>query len=387
MNIFLKFKNIVSNEAFGGVLLIIFTILALLVQNGSYNVYYREFLNLDVGVNIGEFKLNKPFLLWINDGLISIFFFCIGLELKKEFLEGDFKNPKNITLPFMAALGGILVPALIFSIVNVGDSYTLRGWAIPTATDTAFSLAILIMVGKSLPSSLKIFLLSLAIFDDVGAILIIAIFYTTQLSTLAFIVVACTIVAMLFLNLFGITRKSFYFICSLILWVSVLKSGVHATLAGIITAFFIPMYRKDGRPFLEEIEHGLRFWTAFIILPLFAFANAGVNLSHIDIKSLFSGVSIGIFLGLFIGKQVGVFAFSYLAIKFKMAQLPVDSNLKQLYGVCILTGIGFTMSLFIDGLAYEVSDIFNYADNLAILIASFCSGIFGYIYLKFFANR
>ncbi|EPE1842550.1 Na+/H+ antiporter NhaA, partial [Campylobacter jejuni] len=192
---------------------------------------------------------------------------------------------------------------------------------------------------------------------------------------------------MLILNLLGITRKSFYFICSVILWISVLKSGVHATLAGIITAFFIPMQTKNGEAFLEEIYESLKFWIAFIILPLFAFANAGVNLSNIDIGAIFSGVSVGIFLGLFVGKQVGVFLFSYLAIRFKFAALPQGSNLKQLYGVCILTGIGFTMSLFIDGLAYEVSDIFNYADNLAILIASFCSGIWGFIYLKFFTTR
>jgi len=385
-NTLTKLKNLVYNEAFGGILLIICTLFALLVQNSSYSVYYSEFLNLNVGFSIGEFTLNKPFLLWINDGLISIFFFAIGLELKKEFVQGDFRNPKNITLPFIAALGGILIPAMIFALVNIGDSYTLKGWAIPTATDTAFALAVLMMVGSKLPSSLKVFLLSLAIFDDVGAILIIAIFYTTELSIFAFVVAACAISVMFVLNLLGNTRKSFYFICSLILWVSVLKSGVHATLAGIITAFFIPMQTKSGEPFVKEIDESLKFWLSFVILPLFAFANAGVNLAHIDLKTLFSGVSIGIFLGLFLGKQLGVFAFAYLAIKLKLASLPQGANLKQLYGVCILTGIGFTMSLFIDGLAYEVSDIFNYVDNLAILIASFCSGIFGYIYLKFFAR-
>ncbi|EAL5944478.1 Na+/H+ antiporter NhaA, partial [Campylobacter coli] len=256
------------------------------------------------------------------------------------------------------ALGGILIPALIFAIVNIGDAYTLKGWAIPTATDTAFALAILMMCGKHIPSSLKLFLLSLAIFDDVGAILIIAIFYTTKLSVAAFVVVGIAIFMMLILNILGITRKSFYFICSIILWVSVLKSGVHATLAGIITAFFIPMQTKNGEEFLEGIYESLKFWIAFVILPLFAFANAGVNLSNIDLNAIFSGVSIGIFLGLFIGKQLGVFLFSYFAIKFKLASLPQNANLKQLYGVCILTGIGFTMSLFIDGLAYEVSDIF-----------------------------
>ncbi|EOB6030200.1 Na+/H+ antiporter NhaA [Campylobacter upsaliensis] len=386
MTLFERLKNFVHNEAFGGVLLIICTIFALLVQNSFLSDHYRELLNLNMGFVAGEFRLEKPFLLWVNDGLISIFFFAIGLELKKELMQGAFKEVRSIILPFAAALGGIIVPASIFALVNVGDAYTLKGWAIPTATDTAFALAILMMCGKHIPSSLKIFLLSLAIFDDVGAILIIAIFYTSKLSIVAFIVASCAILALLTLNLLGITRKSFYFICSLILWVSVLKSGVHATLAGLITAFFIPVLTKDGKPFLKEIDESLKFWLVFVILPLFAFANAGVNLANIDLKSIFSGASVGIFLGLFVGKQVGVFAFSYLAIKSGLARLPEGANFKQLYGVCILTGIGFTMSLFIDGLAYEVSDIFNYADNLSILVASFCSGILGFVYLKFFAR-
>ncbi|QKF87584.1 sodium:proton antiporter [Campylobacter upsaliensis RM3940] len=386
MTLFERLKNFVHNEAFGGVLLIICTIFALLVQNSFLSGHYRELLNLNMGFVAGEFRLEKPFLLWVNDGLISIFFFAIGLELKKELMQGAFKEVRSIILPFAAALGGIIVPASIFALVNVGDAYTLKGWAIPTATDTAFALAVLMMCGRHIPSSLKIFLLSLAIFDDVGAILIIAIFYTSKLSIVAFIVASCAILALLILNLLGITRKSFYFICSLILWVSVLKSGVHATLAGLITAFFIPVFTKDGKPFLKEIDESLKFWLVFVILPLFAFANAGVNLANIDLKSIFSGASVGIFLGLFVGKQVGVFLFSYLAIKSGLARLPEGANFKQLYGVCILTGIGFTMSLFIDGLAYEVSDIFNYADNLSILVASFCSGILGFVYLKFFAR-
>ncbi|HEC1541924.1 TPA: Na+/H+ antiporter NhaA [Campylobacter upsaliensis] len=386
MTLFERLKNFVHNEAFGGVLLIICTIFALLVQNSFLSDHYRELLNLNMGFVAGEFRLEKPFLLWVNDGLISIFFFAIGLELKKEFMQGAFKEPRSIILPFAAALGGIIVPASIFALVNVGDAYTLKGWAIPTATDTAFALAVLMMCGRHIPSSLKIFLLSLAIFDDVGAILIIAIFYTSKLSIVAFIVASCAILALLTLNLLGITRKSFYFICSLILWVSVLKSGVHATLAGLITALFIPILTREGKPFLREIDESLKFWLVFVILPLFAFANAGVNLANIDLKSIFSGASVGIFLGLFVGKQVGVFAFSYLAIKSGLARLPEGANFKQLYGVCILTGIGFTMSLFIDGLAYEVSDIFNYADNLSILVASFCSGILGFVYLKFFAR-
>ena len=382
-----KVKSLVKNEAFGGFLLIAFTLLALWVENGVYNGFYNEFLNLSVGFKIGSFELFKPFLLWINDGLIAIFFFAIGLELKKEFTQGDFRNPQNIILPLFGALGGILVPALIFALINFNDTHALKGWAIPTATDTAFALAILIMVGGSrIPSSLKIFLLSLAIFDDVGAILIIAIFYTSKLSVFALVTAGIVIVVLMLLNFFKITRTSFYFICSIILWLSVLKSGVHATLAGLVTAFFIPLHTKEGEPFLEEIYESLKFWLSFVILPLFAFANAGVDLSQINLSSIFSPVSLGIFLGLFIGKQVGVFLFSWLSIKLRLTNLPSGASFAQLYGVCILTGIGFTMSLFIDGLAYEAADTFNYADNLAILMASFCSGIVGFIYLRFFAK-
>ena len=382
-----KVKSLVKNEAFGGFLLIAFTLLALWVENGVYNGFYNEFLNLSVGFKIGSFELFKPLLHWINDGLIAIFFFAIGLELKKEFTQGDFRNPQNIILPLFGALGGILVPALIFALINFNDTHALKGWAIPTATDTAFALAILIMVGGSrIPSSLKIFLLSLAIFDDVGAILIIAIFYTSKLSVFALVTAGIVIVVLMLLNFFKITRTSFYFICSIILWLSVLKSGVHATLAGLVTAFFIPLHTKEGEPFLEEIYESLKFWLSFVILPLFAFANAGVDLSKINLSSIFSPVSLGIFLGLFIGKQVGVFLFSWLSIKLRLTNLPSGASFAQLYGVCILTGIGFTMSLFIDGLAYEAADTFNYADNLAILMASFCSGIVGFIYLRFFAK-
>ena len=381
-----RLKALVKNEAFGGILLIVFTLLALWVENGIFQGFYKEFLNLPVGFVIGTFELIKPFLLWINDGLIAIFFFSIGLELKKEFTQGDFKDPKNITLPLFGALGGILVPALIFTLINLGDTTNLHGWAIPTATDTAFALAILIMVGKHLPPSLKIFLLSLAIFDDVGAILIIAVFYTSKLSFAALITAGLVILVLLVLNLLNVTKKSLYFICSLVLWLSVLKSGVHATLAGLITAFFIPLNDKEGEPFLEGIYESLKFWLAFVILPLFAFANAGVNLSQLDLSSILHPVSLGIFFGLLIGKQAGVFLFSWLSIKVGLTKLPEGANFKQLYGVCILTGIGFTMSLFIDGLAFEAADTFNYADNLAILMASFCSGIIGFIYLKFFAR-
>ncbi|WP_300703939.1 Na+/H+ antiporter NhaA [uncultured Campylobacter sp.] len=382
-----KILSIIKDEAFGGILLIIAMIIALVIANNSNSTAYKDFISLPLGFHISDFVFSKPLLLWINDGLIAIFFFAIGLELKKEFCEGEFKNPKNIILPLFAAIGGIVVPALIFTAINFNNEYVMRGWAIPTATDTAFALAILLLLGKRIPSSLKIFLLSLAIFDDVGAILIIAIFYTSKLSIVALVISVLIICILLILNILNVDRKSFYFICSVFLWLSVLQSGVHATLAGLVTAFFIPLHTKDGRLFLDEIHEGLKMWINLLILPIFAFANAGVNFGNLSIKDIFSGVSVGIFLGLFIGKQLGVFLFSYICIKLKMAKLPQDSNFKQLYGICILTGIGFTMSLFIDGLAYEVSDIFKYADNMAILLASFCSGIFGFLFLRFFANK
>ncbi|WP_257935669.1 Na+/H+ antiporter NhaA [Campylobacter lari] len=378
-----QFQNFLSLEILGGLLLLLATIFALLLKNSPYGQHYMDFLSVEMGVKVGTWELFKPSLLWINDGLIAIFFFAIGLELKKEFVQGEFKTLSNITLPLMAAMGGIVVPALIFCAINFNDAYVLKGWAIPTATDTAFALVILAMLKQRIPSSLKIFLVSLAIFDDVGAILIIAIFYTGELSTLAFFVAFCCIVGLFILNRLGNERKSFYYILGALLWLSVLKSGVHATLAGIITALFIPVNTKNNHGLLEEIEHGLKFWIAFIILPLFAFANAGVDLSKIEAHMLFSGVSVGIFLGLFVGKQLGVFGFAYMAIKLKLAKLPKDANFKQLYGVCILTGIGFTMSFFIDALAYEVSDIFNFVDNFAILLASLASGVFGYFYLRF----
>ena len=381
-----KLRAIFKNEALGGVLPIIFTLLALWIENGVFQGFYKEFLNLPVGFVIGSFELIKPFLLWINDGLIAIFFLCIGLELKYEIMRGQLRNIRSVSLPIFGALGGILVPAFIFALINLGDTHALRGWAIPTATDIAFGVGVLMLLGKRVPSSLKLFLLSLAIFDDFGAILIIALFYTSELSLAALIVSALCIACLGLLNYLRVSKLPFYFITGVLLWLAMLQSGVHATLAGLITAFFIPLHTKSGEPFLEEIYESLKFWLAFIILPLFAFANAGVNLSQIDFKSVFSPVFLGIFLGLFVGKQVGVFLFSWLSIKLGLTKLPENATFKQLYGVCILTGIGFTMSLFIDGLAYSAADIYNYADNLAILMASFCSGIVGFIYLKFFTK-
>lgn len=376
-------KNIIKSETFPGVLLIFFTILALVLKNtAEFGLIYDNFLHTNLNVGINDFEISKPLLLWINDGLIAIFFICIGLELKYEMIKGQLRNIKSVSLPVFAALGGMILPALIFVMINYHDSFAMKGWAIPTATDIAFAVGVLMLLGNKIPVSLKLFLLSLAIFDDLGAILIIAFFYTSELSILALGVSFACVLVLLAFNLLRVSNLSFYVLVGIILWVAMLKSGVHATLAGVIVSLFIPFEKKDGSEFLKKLYYDLNPWVIYFILPLFAFANAGIDLKDMSFASLFTPVSLGIILGLFIGKQVGVFVFSYLSIKLKLARLPENVSYKQFYGICILSGIGFTMSLFIDGLAYQDSAAFGHADRLAILIASFLSAIVGYIYLK-----
>jgi NhaA family Na+:H+ antiporter len=317
---------------------------------------------------------------------MAIFFLLIGLEVKREILEGSLSSLSQIALPGVAAIGGMVVPAVIYLAFNQSISIAENGWAIPTATDIAFALAILSLLGKRIPASLKIFLMALAIIDDLGAIVIIAIFYTTELSSLSIIVAISSLVVLVVFNQIGVVKKTAYLIVGIILWVSVLKSGVHATLAGVVLAFTIPLNAKDENKQLfsplKEIEHNLHFWVAFLILPLFAFVNAGVNITEISFSQMSGSVPLGIMFGLFFGKQIGVFGFSWLAIKLKLAELPKGSNWLQLYGVSILTGIGFTMSLFIVSLAFEDDRVFQYTDKLAILVGSFMSGIVGYLVLK-----
>lgn len=378
-----QFAAIANHDATPGITMLIFTLIALAWQNSPYSVDYRAWLDMKAGVIFGSFELIKPLLLWINDGLITFFFFSIGLELKHEFMEGQLQSRKQIILPSAAALGGMITPALFYYAFNYFDPYALRGWAIPTATDTAFSLGILMLLGSRVPSSLKIYLLSLAIFDDVGAIAVIALFYTTDLSAAAFIGAAIAIAALITLHMMHVSRKSFYLIAGIFLWFCILKSGVHATLAGIITAFFIPLRDSNGFPVVHHLHASLKGWLALFVLPLFVFANAGVDLSGITLDQLFNHVSLGIFCGLFLGKQIGIFAFTMICIKLKLAPMPKDATVGQLYGVCILTGIGFTMSFFVDGLAFWGSDIFHYSDLLAILLASLCSGVTGYLFLRF----
>ncbi|AYQ57626.1 Na+/H+ antiporter NhaA type [Bathymodiolus thermophilus thioautotrophic gill symbiont] len=379
-------ENFIKKESSSGVLLVFATICALILSNTFLSPIYESFLHIPVEIRVGSLNLDKSLYHWVNDGLMAIFFLLIGLEVKREILEGELSSLSQIALPGIAAIGGMIVPAVIYLAFNQNNPMAVHGWAIPTATDIAFALAILSLLGNRIPASLKIFLMALAIIDDLGAIVIIAIFYTTDLSTLSIVVALLSLLVLIALNLFGVSKKAAYFIVGTVLWISVLKSGVHATLAGVVLAFTIPLNAKDENKQaispLKEIEHNLHFWTAFFILPLFAFVNAGVNVIDISLSQMSGSVPLGIMFGLFFGKQIGVFGFSWIAIKLKLVEMPKGSNWMQLYGVSILTGIGFTMSLFIVSLAFEDDNIFQYTDKLAILIGSFASGIVGYLILR-----
>ena len=362
-------------------------VLALILQNGSYSTSYRHWLDTTAGIVFGDFTLMKPLLLWINDGLITIFFFSIGLQLKIEFVEGHLSDPRNILLPSIAAIAGIFTPALIFILFNYHDEFAMRGWAIPTSTDTAFAVALIMLLGKRVPNSLKILLLSISVFDDMGAMAVVTIFYNSGLDVYALIPAAVSIVGLMILNFFGVGRKSLYIVLGAIIWFSILKSGVHATIAGIITAFSMPMRDRSGAPVVQEVSDNIGLWVSFLILPLFTLANAGVDLGNINLSTMFSNVSLGIILALIIGKPLGIFTVIYLASRYNLVQLPSDVNTKQIYGMSLLTGIGFSMAMFYDSLAYEGSSIYGYADSLAILIGASFSGIHGYCYLRFFACK
>jgi len=377
----------IQKESSSGVLLIFVTILALILSNTAIAPLYQSLIHIPIEVRIGPLHLDKTFSHWVNDGLMAIFFLLIGLEVKRELLEGHLSSIRQAMLPGIAAVGGMAVPALVYIAFNMDNPnpVALTGWAIPTATDIAFALGILSMLGSRVPVSLKLFLMALAIIDDLGAIIIIALFYTSDLSLVAISVAFVSLLILIAFNLMGITKKSLYFFMGLVLWVSVLKSGVHATLAGVALAFTIPLNaQREGKhvSLLKDLEHELHFFVAFVVLPLFAFVNAGVNVTNISMEQMADPVPLGIIAGLFIGKQIGVFGFSYIAIKLKLASLPYESNWLQLYGVSVLTGIGFTMSLFIASLAFGNVPLFHDTDKLAILIGSFTSGILGYLLLR-----
>jgi NhaA family Na+:H+ antiporter len=375
-------KSFLKLESAGGILLIAATILAMLLANSPLHNTYQAFLDIPVAIHIGNFNIAKPLLLWINDGLMAIFFFLVGLELKRELVEGELSNPSKLILPLIAAVGGIAVPAAIYSYFNWDNSVAMQGWAIPTATDIAFALGILGLLGSRVPTALKIFLVSLAIIDDIGAIVIIALFYTADLSTTSLLIALACLIMLFLINRRGVSGLTPYLLIGMIMWASVLKSGVHATLAGVALAFFIPMKGKDGSTPAQDLEHDLHYSVAFGILPLFAFANAGVVIDADALTQLFTAIPLGIAAGLFFGKQIGVFGFSWLAVKSGLAPKP-SFSWAQLYGVSILCGVGFTMSLFIGSLAFQQTGESDMAlDRLGILLGSFAAAIAGYLYLN-----
>lgn len=380
-----------KHEAAPGVLLIIAALLALIAANTSLQVYYNQLLSVDVVVAIGSFSIAKPLLLWINDGLMALFFLMVGLELKREVLVGELNSVAKIALPGIAAIGGMLFPALIYAYINKDNPYALHGWAIPTATDIAFALGVLSLLGSRIPVSLKIFLVSLAIFDDIGAIIIIALFYTDNLSTTAIVSATIGMSILALMNHKNVVSKSAYLLVGLFVWVSLLKSGVHATLAGVALALFIPFKGVDHdghyvKP-MHDLEKDLHSPVTYGVLPLFAFANAGLSLSGVQFADIVSPVPLGIFLGLFIGKQLGVLVFSWLAVKLGIGRLPDDVSWSQLYGVAVICGIGFTMSLFIGSLAFGQTmenQVMN--ERLGILLGSFVSAVMGYLWLRYIAS-
>ena len=372
-------------EAAGGILLILSAILAILSANTLLEPYYNSIFTTQVEISIGSFEISKPLLLWINDGLMAVFFFLIGLELKRELFEGELSDKKNVILPGVGAIGGMLFPALIYLYFNKHDPVALKGWAIPAATDIAFALGVLSLLGSRIPISIKIFLTSLAIFDDVGAIIIIALFYTSKISILALIIVLLCVFILFTINRRNITTKSPYLLIGLIMWTAMLKSGVHATLAGVILAMFIPIKSNVNPEIspLKSLEHDLHSVVAFFILPLFAFANAGINFSNIGLDQIFHNVSLGIALGLFFGNQIGIFSMCWLFVKLKVTTLPNGMNWLSLYGTAALCGIGFTMSLFIGSLAFEETGVnLLFDERLGIMLGSLASGILGYTVLR-----
>jgi NhaA family Na+:H+ antiporter len=374
------FTRFFQLEAASGLLLIAAAALALIINNSSLSWLYNGLLDTPVVAQVGALKIAKPLLLWINDGLMALFFLLIGLEVKREVLDGQLAKPSQIVLPGAAAIGGMIVPALIYWFLNRDNPAALSGWAIPTATDIAFALGVLALLGKRVPVSLKLFLMTLAIIDDLGAIVIIAIFYSGALSTLSLALAAVCIGALIAMNRMGVVKLGPYMIIGLILWVCVLKSGVHATLAGVTLAFCIPLRTKNAEPSpLLTLEHALHPWVAYGILPLFAFANAGLSLRGVTVESFTHDVPMGIALGLLLGKTIGVFGLTWLAVKTGIAALPQGANWGQVLGVAILCGIGFTMSLFVGSLAF-VPGASDYAgmDRMGILTGSILAALIGY---------
>ena len=369
-----------SHDASGGILLIISALAAMLIANSIYFPYYDGALTSQFSVLINGEGLSKPMILWINDGLMAIFFFLVGLELKREMLEGKLKNPADVILPGLAAVGGMVVPALIYLAFNWSTPANISGWAIPAATDIAFALGVLALIGARAPAPLKVFLLTLAILDDLGAIIIIALFYTSTLKVSYLLYALIPLAIMIWMNLRGQHRMAPMILLGVILWILVLKSGVHATLAGVITALCIPLTDKWGKSPLHSLEHALAPYVLYLIVPIFAFANAGVVLTGISLSDLFAPLPMGIAMGLILGKQIGVFGATYITVRMGFARLPQGVTWAHIYGLSCLAGIGFTMSLFIGGLSFSDAEMMNQV-RLGVLSGSIISAILGYVML------
>jgi len=381
-NLSKPFKWFFQLEAASGLILLIAAIIALIISNSVYSELYFHSLEQYLFIGVNEFGLKLSVHHWINDALMAIFFFFVTLEIKREFIQGELSNLKKALLPIIAAVGGMVVPALFYIYINFGDNETINGWAIPSATDIAFSLGILSLLGSRVPISLKIFLTALAIIDDLGAILIIAFFYSGDLSINYLSLILISYILLLILNKFRVKKFLPYLLIGIFMWFFTYKSGIHATIAGVLLASTIPHRNKDKDfSLLIKVEHSISPYVAFVIMPLFAFANAGVSLSGLTFSSLLLPVPLGILLGLFFGKQIGVMLFSYLSVKLKVAELPDSSNWLSVYGVSILTGIGFTMSLFVGNLAFAENTSYIDGVKIGVLSGSLLSTLCGYFLL------
>ena len=382
------FKWFFKLEAASGLMLLFATAIALIISNSSLSELYFNLLKKHLFIGIGSFGLDLSVLHWINDVLMAIFFFVVTLEIKREFIQGELSRPKQALLPIIGAVGGMLVPALIYIFINLGDSNTLKGWAIPSATDIAFSIGVLSLLGSRIPISLKVFLTALAIIDDLGAIVIIAFFYSSDLQLLSLLMMFVAFSLLIIFNKIGIRIFTPFLIVGLFLWYFTHESGIHSTISGVLLATTIP-HRKNKEDFslLLKLEHLLSPYVAFFIMPIFALANAGVSLENMSINSLLNPVPLGILCGLFIGKQVGVFVFSYISVKLKFAEMPTNANWKKFYGVGILTGIGFTMSLFVGNLAFLNDIQFTDGVKIGVLFGSLLSTLIGYFWLLIFTQK
>lgn len=390
------FQDFIKLESAAGIILFAAALLAIILDNSPLASYVENFLETSFTIQVGSLALSKHILHWVNDGLMVLFFLLVGLEIKRELVEGELNSPSKVILPAAAALGGMAIPALVFSLINMGNDYALRGWAIPTATDIAFSLGILSLLGSRVPTSLKIFLTALAIFDDMGAIIVIAIFYTSELSLLSLGLAVVLIAILVMLNRFNVRGYGPYFLVGGLLWLSLLHSGVHATLSGVILAMTIPLRNpKDPRPDFspsENLVKKLHPWIAYLVLPVFAFANAGVSFSDMPpgLANIFSPVMLGIFLGLLLGKMVGVFGTTFLAIKLGLAKKPTNSTWAQILGIALVCGVGFTMSFFVGTLAYpqgSFTEPYQAWVRLGVIFGSLSSGILGYTVLRLTAKK